>query len=79
MLARGLGLVALSAPTAALADDRVYCIHSKIKIESRPPADVGRSYSSSSLCTLGAFKNVSDARRFATENWKGEGQSCACR
>lgn len=79
MLAMGVGFAVLAAPTAALADYWVYCIHGKIKIESRPPADVGRSYISTSLCTLGSFKHVSDARSFATKNWKGEGQSCACR
>jgi hypothetical protein len=63
----------------AWADYWVYCFHSKIRIESRPPADVGRSYVASSLCTLGSFMHVSDARSFAMKNWKGEGQSCACR
>ncbi len=63
----------------AAADYWVYCIHSRIRIESRPPADVGRSYIATSLCTLGSFRHVSDARSFATKNWRGEGQSCACR
>ncbi len=63
----------------AWADYWVYCIHGKIRIESRPPADVGRSYIASSLCTLGSFRHVSDARSFAQKNWKGEGQNCACR
>lgn len=78
-LALGICAASLAAPGAALADYWVYCIHGKVKIESRPPADVGRSYISTSLCTLGSFKHVSDARSFATKNWKGEGQSCACR
>ncbi len=53
---------------AGLGDYWVYCIHGKIRIESRPPADVGRSYIASSLCTLGSFRHVSDARSFAQKN-----------
>lgn len=63
----------------AAADYWVYCVHSRIRIESRPPTDVGRSFIATSLCTLGSFRHVSDARSFATKNWRGEGQSCACR
>jgi len=69
----------LLAVAPAAADYWVYCIHNRIRIESRPPADVGRSYIATSLCTLGSFRHVSDARSFATKNWRGEGQSCACR
>lgn len=73
------GCASLLIMVPAWADYWAYCIHSKIRIESRPPADVGRAYIASSLCTLGSFKHVSDARSFAMKNWKGEGQSCACR
>lgn len=83
-----LGAMALAAAMGAepaLANSHnsnmywVYCIHGRIRIESRPPADVGRSYISSSLCTLQGFRHNSDARSFAQRNWGGEGGSCACR
>lgn len=79
LLASCLGAAMVLLPGPALADYWVYCIHSKIRIESRPPADVGRSHISSSMCTLGSFRHVGDARSFAQRNWRGEGQSCACR
>lgn len=71
--------VSLLTVSPAAADYWVDCIHSRIRIESRPAADVGRSYIASSLCTLGSFSHVSDARSFATKSWRGEGQTCACR
>lgn len=32
-----------------------------------------------SLCSLGSFRQVSDARSFALKYGKDQGQSCACR
>jgi hypothetical protein len=74
-------LVALwLAPTAALADYWVYCIHNKIKIESRAPKDVERQYTTGSICTFGQFNHAGDAQRFSTKNFGGaEGHKCACR
>jgi hypothetical protein len=66
-------------PTGAYADYWVYCINNRIKVESRPPADVGRSHISTGICTLGSFKHSSDAQSFAKKNWGGENNSCACR
>ena len=66
-------------PGAALADYWVYCIHGRVRIESRPPADVGRSYIASSICAFQSFVHISDARSFAQRNWRGEGQACSCR
>lgn len=75
-----LGLCTLLlTPATAFADYWVYCIHNKIKVESRPPADVGRSYIASSICTFGSFRHSSDAQSFAQKNWGGEGKNCACR
>ena len=75
--AAGFASLPVIAPTGAA--NRVSCIYGKIRIESRPPDDVGRSYVASSLCALGSFKHITDARSFALKNGKGQGQSCACR
>lgn len=69
------GFASLLVIAPAGADNRVSCIHSKIWIESRLPADIGRSDIATSLCTLGSFKHVSDARSFALKNGKAKARA----
>lgn len=76
-LAAVLASSAVLSPGAAIADYGFHCLHGKIRTESGPPTDVGRPHVASSLCTRGSF--LSDARGFATKNWRGDGQACSCR